>query len=390
MKILRVISSMDPKGGGPCQGIRNSISEFKRRGIDNDVLCFDSSDVEYLGTDDFTIYTIGPSTGPYAYCPDLKRWLLDNILKYDVVIIHGLWLYHSYGTYKVWNNLKKSGVKVPRLYVMPHGMLDPYFQKAKGRKLKAIRNWLFWKLIENRVVNNVDGILFTCKEELLLAREPFFPYKPKRELNIGYGVLPPPEYNTEMGNVFFEKCIHWNKKPLWLFLSRIHEKKGVDILIKAYLKLKLENNELPQLIVAGPGLGTNFGKEIQKIAKNNMDILFPGMLAGDSKWGAFYNCEAFILPSHQENFGIAIVEAMACAKPVLITNKVNIWREIKAGEGGFIGFDTEESVYEMLKDWLSLSSQKKIEIGENAQNTYVQSFSIKEMADKMINVFKDA
>lgn len=390
MKILRIIASMDPKGGGPCQGIRNSIPEFKKRGIDNDVLCFDSSNAEYLGIDDFTIYTIGPSGGPYAYCSELKKWLLENILKYDVVIIHGLWLYHSYGTYKVWNSLKKSGKKVPHLYAMPHGMLDPYFQKAKDRKLKAIRNWLFWKLIENRVVNNVDGILFTCEEELLLARETFTPYKPKRELNIGYGVLSPPEYNTEMGNAFSEKCTSWNKKTFWLFLSRVHPKKGVDILIKAYLKLKLENNELPQLVIAGPGLDTDYGKEIQKIAQNDIDILFPGMLAGDSKWGAFYNCEAFILPSHQENFGIAIVEAMACAKPVLITDKVNIWREIKAGEGGFIGFDTEESVYKMLKDWLSLSSQKKIKIGENAQNTYIQHFSIIKMADNMINVFKNA
>lgn len=381
---------MDPRGGGPCQGIRNSIPEFKRRGIENDVLCFDSPDAKYLGTDDFTIYTIGPSSGPYAYCSELKKWLLENILKYDIVIIHGLWLHHSYGTYKVWNKLKKSGEKVPYLYVMPHGMLDPYFQKARGRKLKAIRNWLFWKLIENRVVNNVDGILFTCEEELLLARETFTPYKPKRELNIGYGVLSPPEYNTEMGNAFSEKCTSWNKKTFWLFLSRVHPKKGVDILIKAYLKLKLENNELPQLVIAGPGLDTDYGKEIQKIAQNDIDILFPGMLAGDSKWGAFYNCEAFILPSHQENFGIAIVEAMACAKPVLITDKVNIWREIKAGEGGFIGFDTEESVYKMLKDWLSLSSQKKIKIGENAQNTYIQHFSIIKMADNMINVFKNA
>ena len=66
---------MNPKEGGPCQGIRNSIPEMKKQGVDNDVVCFDSPDAEYLGCDDFKIFAIGPSKGPYAYCSQFKEWL---------------------------------------------------------------------------------------------------------------------------------------------------------------------------------------------------------------------------------------------------------------------------------------------------------------------------
>ena len=387
MKILRIIPSMNPKQGGPCQGIRNSIPEMRKQGVENEVLCFDTSDAEYLGTDDFQIHAIGPSSGPYAYCPALKPWLEENIARYDIIIIHGLWLHHSYGTYKVWKSYKKKTKEAPRLYIMPHGMLDPYFQKAKDRRLKAIRNWFFWKLIEKKVLNGCDGVLFTCEEELLLARKTFTPYHPQRELNVGYAVLPPPIYSDEMTQSFSEKCDNWNGKPFLLFLSRIHEKKGTDLLIKAYLRIKASNKDIPQLVIAGPGLDTAYGQKMMKLAKGE-DILFPGMLSGDAKWGAFYNSEVFILPSHQENFGIAIVEAMACQKAVLITDKVNIWREIENNNAGLIAQDCEDDIFEMLRKWLSLSQEKKIEMGSHAEKAYENFFSIEGAVRKMISDIK--
>ena len=76
------------------------------------------------------------------------------------------------------------------------------------------------------------------------------------------------------------------------------------------------------------------------------------MLDGDSKWGAFYGCEAFVLPSHQENFGISVVEALACDKPVLISNKVNIWREIAHDEAGFVEEDTVDGTARLLNRFL--------------------------------------
>ena len=78
-------------------------------------------------------------------------------------------------------------------------------------------------------------------------------------------------------------------------------------------------------------------------------MLFPGMVGGKQKWAAFRGAKAFVLPSHQENFGIAVAEALACGCPVLISNKVNIWREIAEGKAGIVTDDTPEGTYLLLQ-----------------------------------------
>src|SRR5690606_26372536 len=196
---------------------------------------------------------------------------------------------------------------------------DPWFQRDKSRRLKAFRNEIYWRLTEKKTVNQADGLLFTCHQELLLARETFKGYKPKQELNVGYGIQAPPTYTEKsMPPALADK-------PYWLFLSRIHPKKGVDLLIRAYDELCSQSSGVPDLVIAGPA-DSDYARQMIEIAEDNPKIHFAGMLQGDAKWGALYGCEAFILPSHQENFGIAVVEALACSKPVLISDQVNIWR----------------------------------------------------------------
>ena len=387
MKILRIITSMNPALGGPCQGIRNSIPAMAKLGVQNEVLCFDNPEVKFIVNQGFKIHSVGPARGPYSYCEGLDHWLLQNLGNYDIIIIHGLWLYNSYGTYRIWRNLKRAGKKVPRLFVMPHGMLDPYFQTSRDRRLKALRNWFFWKLVEEKVVNGSDGLLFTCEEELLLARKTFKPYYPKREMNVSYGIKKPPELKKNFFTEFLKKYPSLNARPYWLFLSRIHPKKGVWNLIQAYIKLKKENNEIPDLVIAGPGLQTSFGKKILKVA-DCKTIHFPGMLVGPAKWAAFYYCEAFILPSHQENFGIAVVEALACGRPVLISNKVNIWREIQNGNAGLVAEDTREGTYALLKDWSELPESSRLKLGTSAVELFEQNFRIDQAAIKMTECFK--
>ena len=385
MKILRVIPSMNPNQGGPCQGIRNSIPELEKLGTTNEVVCLDEPTSEYLGKDSFLIHALGIAKTPLKYHKNLVPWLLENYQNFDIIIIHGLWSYHSHAAIKTFLRYKKQNTITPKIYVMPHGMLDPYFQKAESRKLKALRNDIYWKFFENKVINEADGILFTCEEELLLARTTFPNYKPKKEINVGYGIQPPPKYSAEMKAVFSKKVPNWNGKPHLLFLSRIHPKKGVDLLINAFLKLEKELDDLPQLIIAGPGLEEAYGVAMQELAAPSKNIVFPGMLSGDAKWGAFYESEVFVLPSHQENFGIAVVEALACAKPVLISNKVNIWREIIKGKGGIVKDDTDTETYQLLKDWLTLNNEQKAQMSKDAQNVFLEHYTIEQAGKQLFN-----
>ena len=397
MRVLRIIPSMNPSSGGPCQGIRNIIPELEKLGIQNEVICLDDPSASFMGKDIFTVHALGPAKGPWRYSEKLVPWLMDNIGRFDVVIIHALWLYHGYALRKALRKIKRrikpgKDFKLPRIYVMPHGMLDPYFQRTEERKMKAIRNWIYWKFIESKVVNNSDGLLFTCQAELMLAREPFRPYHPKMEINIGYGIEAPPILEAQMMEAFYKKCPQVNGQPFILFLSRIHEKKGIDHLLEAYIKIKERQlrtgamNTLPKLVIAGPGLDTSYGEKMQTLVEQtvllNGSVFFPGMLTGKAKWGAFYECDAFILPSHQENFGIAVVEALACGKPVLVSNQVNIWKEIIESGAGIVSDDNTEGVESLLKSWYDLSPAKKDQMGKLALACYQKEFAIQPAAER--------
>ena len=388
MKILRVITSMQPSKGGPAQGIRNSIPYLQKAGVINDVVCMDNEDCNYGTNDEFTIYKVGQGKTAYLYQPKLLNWLIINALNYDFIFSHGIWQYNNLAVYKALKILKGKYAKVPKIIIMPHGMLDPYFQNAPDRKWKAIRNKIMWSLIEKKCLNEAAAIFYTCKEEMELAATTFKGYNVKRAINVGYGIAEPPLNSLKFTEAFYDKCSKVKNKRYLLFLSRIHQKKGLDILLKAYLELSNNNISLPDLVVAGPH-DSDYAEEMISLASNHPQIHFPGMLMGDSKWGAFYNCEAFILPSHQENFGIAIVEAMACKKPVLISKNVNIWREIEAGGGGLVVDLKEKNCLKMaLLSLIGLSQEELNDKGIKSYETYQASFNIKVCTDKFINTLK--
>jgi glycosyltransferase involved in cell wall biosynthesis len=147
-------------------------------------------------------------------------------------------------------------------------------------------------------------------------------------------------------------------------------------------------NSTPNLVIAGPGLESAYGAKIQKMVAadaNLKDMVhFTGMLKGDAKWGSIYGCEAFVLPSHQENFGIAVVEAMACGKPVLISNQVNIWKRISDGSSGLVCNDNLDGVIDMLKKWLLLVDEHKRQMEFNAERVYKNQFTIVKAAKNIL------
>jgi glycosyltransferase involved in cell wall biosynthesis len=394
MRLLHVTASMDPQQGGVSQAVRTTIAGLAKLGIHNEVVSLDAPGAP---PDPFPLHAVGPGRGPWSYSTQLQPWLLGNLARFDAVLLHGLWLYNGYALRHALRRFadqqRAAGLTynlVPKLFVMPHGMLDPYFQRAGGRRLKAWRNRLYWQLVEGTVINEAAGVLFTCETERLLAHEPFTPYHPQQELVVGLGVEAPPRPTFAMQAAFAARCPALQGRPYLLFLSRIHDKKGVDLLLQAYAQLAYAQvtsaaGLLPALVIAGPGLETAYGQQMQQLAATlpKAIVFFPGMLTGDAKWGAFYNCEAFVLPSHQENFGIAVVEALACGKPVLISNQVNIWREITTTGGGLADDDTLPGIQRLLTSWCQLTAAQQQAMGKQASATYQTYFAVGPAAAKM-------
>ena len=111
---------------------------------------------------------------------------------------------------------------------------------------------------------------------------------------------------------------------------------------------------------------------------------------GDEKWGAFQASEAFILPSHQENFGISVAESLSASLPVLISNKVNIWREIEQDGAGLVENDDPQGTYSLLKRWLALDARERAEKREIARACFLEHFEISGAAQSLIQVYRDS
>jgi glycosyltransferase involved in cell wall biosynthesis len=274
-------------------------------------------------------------------------------------------------------------------------MLDPWFQKDPKRGIKRIRNILYWRLAERAVVNRSAGILFTTHEEMVRARTSFPGYAPVREIDIGYGLALPPVDRKPKAMRFRTSVPGLENAPYLLYLGRIDGKKGLDLLLSVYQALACEHPDrlapppaLPHLVIAGPGMETSFGKRLRNIVsgKFSTKIHFVGMLAGDAKWGALEGCESLIHPSHQENFGISVAEALGCGRPVLISDKVNIHGAVLEAEAGLVARDDRAGVRDLLTAWVDLSPEKRAVMGASAERLFLREYGAEKAAQRIMSM----
>lgn len=380
MKILHLLSTIDPRAGGPTEGVRQSGISLKSMGHDVEVVTLDDPHAPWLAAFPLKVHALGPSKGNYGLCPRLVPWLRDHAARFDAVIVNGLWQYHSYAA---WKALRGMGVPY---YVFPHGMLDPWFKRTYP--LKHLKKSLYWPWAEYRVLRDAERVLFTAEEERVLARQSFRLYRANEEV-VAFGTNPPPGDGERLRADFLAAYPQLVDKRLILFLGRIHEKKGCDLLLKAFASVRdLDANA--HLVMAGPD-GGEWGAQLQTLARElgiAERITWTGMLAGDVKWGAFHASDAFALPSHQENFGIAVAEALGCSLPVLISDKVNIWREVKADGAGIVGTDTVEGAADMLRRWLTLPAADAAKMRAQALATFTKRFTVDAMSHDLVRLLR--
>jgi glycosyltransferase involved in cell wall biosynthesis len=382
MKFLHLIASLDPSGGGPIEGARQLHQALVGLGHSGDFVSLDAPDAPWLAEFPATAHALGPGSGRFGYSPTLLPWLREHAARYDVVIVNGLWQYPGLAT---WRAL--AGRRTP-YFVFTHGMLDPWFKRHYP--LKHLKKWLYWPWAEYRVLRDAAGVLFTCEEERLLARETFWLYR-CNEIIASYGTCAPPADAPQAREVFLEAFPALRGKRLLLFLGRIHEKKGCDLLLQAFAQACADAPEL-HLVMAGPDQ-MQWQARLQAMAAGlgiADRVTWTGMLGGAHKWGAFHASDAFCLPSHQENFGIAVVEALACGCPVLISNKVNIWREIQADGAGFVEADTLDGTVRLLQAWRHAPQAQLDAMRDAARRCFAQRFRIEQVAQGLVQIAQQA
>lgn len=382
MKVLRVIASLDPRQGGPVEGLLRSAAALADWGHTTEVLCFDPPSAPYLADLPFPVHATGPVLGKFGFTPRLTPWMSANAHRFDVAVLHGLWNYAPIGA---WLGLR--GTSLPYVQVA-HGMLDPWFNSVQ-----PVKRWVkqaLWLVAQGHVLSGAHSVLFTSEEERIRARTSFFGPR-YTERVIAYGAADMPSEPRSQHAAFAACLPGLAGRPYLLFLGRLHPKKGCDMLVSAFCEIAQRVPDI-DLVMAGP-CDSGMGDSLEALAAEHGlsdRVHFPGLLQGHAKWGAYRGAEAFVLPSHQENFGIAVAEAMASGTPVLISDKVNIWREVESAAAGFVAPDTLEGTCELLDRFLSLTPSQSAAMGRNARLGYERHFGITEAAQDLLSALEDA
>lgn len=394
MRILHVIASVDPRGGGPIEGV---LQQARQRELDGlattHVATLDDPNAPWVQNSPLRVFALGkPSSHRdrwrryvpwlrYGYTPNLVPWLRAHASDYDAIIVNGIWNYAALAA-------RRALAGAGRPYVVfTHGMLDPWFKRTFP--LKHRLKQLFWLFSEGPLLANARAVFFTTEEEMVLARGAFWPYCVKERV-VAYGTSDVGGDAEAQMRMFRAHVPALGERRFLLFLSRVHPKKGCDLLIEALASVAAEHPDL-DLVIAGPDQ-TGWRRDLVGLAEGlgvAGRIHWPGMLSEDLKWGAFRAAEAFVLPSHQENFGIVVAEAMAAGKPVLISDKVNIWREVKEAGAGLVEKDDVKGAKALLRGFLALAPDERSAMGAAARQTFLERFEMSKVAREIVCALKE-
>jgi len=383
MKILHVIAALYPERGGPAKVGPEMCRALAKKGIDVSIY---TTNLNISGTldvptdravvqDGVSVYYF-PISGlrQYGFSLPLAEALRSHIPTFDLVHIHSLYMFHTSASAHFCRKYK-----VPYI-IRPHGTLDPYLRR-KSRIKKGVYN-LF---LEKRNLDKASALHYTSEEEMILAHRPMNIQSPGVVVPLGlnpegYAKLPAPDS-------FRNRYPECRGKFLFLFLGRLDFKKGLDLLSRAFGEIARQQGDV-HLVIAGPDeAGCTKQMRMWLAEEGILDrVTFTGMLYGKDKLAAFNDADVFVLSSYTENFGVALVEAMACGMPVVITDRVNIWREIAAAEAGLVTKCNADDVYKgmsiLIKD-----RELRVKLGRNARELVSERYTWDKNIDLMIDVY---
>ncbi len=356
MRILHVITNLSPCYGGPVKACKEMCLSLADAGEDVTIY---TTNLDYpvgrlevplnkkIQQDGYNVWYFPIQFSPYIVSWGLARALKVNVSKFDLVHIHGLYRFpQAVAAYLARKN------RVPYI-IRPHGSLDPFLFNHDRHRL---RKRLYEYFIENRNLNSAAALHFTTQEEMDLV-QPLHIRAPGMVIPNGlamdkYDDLPPPGRFREKYKIGDARII--------LHYGRIHFKKGMDILVKAFATVS-QKRENTCLVIAGPD-NDGFQSQVEtwvREANITSKVIFTGMLQGDNALEVLRDADIFALPSYTENFGIAVVEAMASGLPVVISDKVNIWREVRDAGAGLVTSCNETEVAEAFIKLLGDNKNRK-------------------------------
>lgn len=366
MRVLQIVPTLDAAYGGPVYSAVAIRKAIGRIGHSSELLCLSPESSQSVTSDG--VHFAGVSFGRYRFSSAAAKWLEANCMNYDFVVVHGIWQYQSL----LARILARMGVKY---YVFIHGALDPWFRQEYP--LKHLKKAIYWNLVEARNLRMSSGALFTCEEERSLAKVDFS-FDGIGTHVIPYGIEDPLSQPRGSVGSYVEKLLSsLDGKLVFLFLSRLHRKKGLLHLISAFSDVIRARKDV-HLVIAGPdedGSGEEVDREVGRLGLSGF-VTRTGMVLGGDKRALFERADLFCLSSFSENFGLVVAEALAYSVPVLISNKVNIWCEVKNSKAGIVVDPDRNSTMDGMNAWLKLTSEEREALRVHARRCFEMNFEV--------------
>lgn len=376
MKILHVIPTLSFKYGGPVKAVLGLTSAQAEAGADVRLLTTDyllDEKPESLACETKIFHCL---TDTWQFAPALGKALTEEVRRADVVNLHTLWSYPIAAAARACRRQR-----VPYI-LRTCGMLDGW-----SLSQKRLKKSLYTSLIERRNINAAAALWFTSEEEREGARP--FGYKcPDSVIPLG---LPLREYRElPRAGSFRARFPELDQRRIILFLSRIAPKKQPGLLLKAFAAI---HREFPDtsLVIAGPG-EEPYLLELGALARAlgiKDRVLFVGPLDGAEVRDALMDAEIFALPSMHENFGVAVVEAMACSVPVIISKMVNLAAEVVKAEAGLAINPDEASLEAGLRQLLADPSASR-RMGERGRRLALERFTWEGLVPAVFKLYEEA
>jgi len=382
LRVLEIIEGLDEKDGGPpeaclqlCYHLSVLGHEVALYTCDRNLKKLGRAVVERKAPNFHIRRFPALELGDYNISIPLAFALKKDVRSYDIVHINSLYKFSS-----TVAALYCRLYKVPYL-VRPHGTLDPYIFR-RHRLIKSI----YEKMFEWQNLEHAAAVHFTAFEEMELVR----PLRLKiRGVVVPLGVDANAFRISGVSGRFRAKWQITPSKNIILFLGRINFKKGLDLLVRAFSQISKCREDL-HLVLAGPD-DEGYGAKVRHWLVREGALsktTFTGIVAGSDKLDILAAAQLFVLPSYTENFGLAVVEAMAAGLPVVISNRVNIWHEIfEAHAGVVVNCDAEELAGAMER--LLLNPVDAKEMGERARRLVKERFTWERVAPLMIELYRN-
>lgn len=314
--------------------------------------------------------------GPWQWSPKLGRALPELVGWADVVTLHTLW---NYPVMAAARESVRAGVP----YILrPCGMMDAWSLSQKSWKKR-----LYTALIERKTVDGAAALWFTSEEERRSAQP--FGYK-TADVVIPLGLAPSAYQNLPEPEEFKRKWPAIGGRRAILFLGRLTPGKRVDLLLRAFAEVHKEFSDTT-LVIAGPNEGTQLSelKQLAQALNVERDTIFTGALRGSDVQAALRNAEIFVLPSLHENFGVSVIEAMACKVPVIVSNLVNLSAEVEQFRAGLSINPTAEDLTDALRQLLADPARSR-EMGEHGRKLVLEKFTWDGIVPQLINLYERA